>query len=90
MNTIKTCLVFEDGKILETGKYEHEVSVRAMAIESLKFFLGHYIEANKLSGNIHIESATTGFFVRYDVKPKALLLPLDAALKKRFGVIEAH
>ena len=88
MKTIKAYLNFEHGKLLETGKYEPEISERAVAVESIKFFARHFIESNKLTGQINIESRDRKLYLRYDVKPKKYMKLLKEELKKRYDIEE--
>jgi hypothetical protein len=88
MKIIKTYLAFENGIILETEKYEQEVSAYATALESIKFFLRYFIAANKLSGKIHMESRESGLYIRCDVKPNKYGKLLIAELNGRFDIKE--
>jgi hypothetical protein len=89
MKTIKTYIMFENGKILESGKYDSEFSARATAIERAKFFMIHYVRENKLSGQITIEAQNDRLNFGCDVNPKKHLKPLVSLLNKNHGIIKS-
>jgi hypothetical protein len=90
MKTIKTYIMFENGKILESGKYDPEHSPRAIAIERAKFFIVHYVKENKLSGQITIEAQNDRLNFGCDVNPKKYVKPLISSLNKNRSVIEVR
>jgi enoyl-[acyl-carrier-protein] reductase (NADH) len=88
MMTLKTNIVFENGKALETVKYQQEFSARAIAIERAKFFILHYMSENRLSGQITIEAKNDKMHFACDAKSEKQLKTLMALLKKNYGLIE--
>jgi len=82
---IKTYLEFSNGEIVSSGKYEPEVSNDAVAIESAKFFLRHFIKTQKVSGAINIESRDGRLYFACTVSPKKIQALLEKQLKERFG-----
>jgi hypothetical protein len=89
MKTLKTYIMFENGKVLESGKYEPEFSARAIAIERAKFFLLDYIRKNKLSGRVTIEVNQDKLHFSCDVQSQKNLNPLIALLNKKHSMIES-
>lgn len=88
MKTLKTYIVFENGKIVESGKYEQEFSARAIAIERAKFFILYYIRENKLSGQVSIEAQNDKLYFSCDVHPKKHLKALITMLNKNHSLVE--
>lgn len=88
MRTLKTYIMFENGKILDKGKYDPEFSARAIAIERAKFFFLYYVNKNKLTGKITIEAQDDRLNFICDVNPTKHRKPLKTLLDKKFAIIE--